>query len=292
MEKRKLTFIEKLSAYHLMTNFIVFWTLILINIVAFIIYAAFPAINQNEVWSNVFIAIFTGLFATIIGNGAEMYIAYRNEERGEFLEDIYSFGIEALSQRKDIVLQDALKKCKNTIWISGYRLILTDRLKGDFAAAVKKGADTDVVVCPPWMQAFVLTYGNDETVLDNYFRVFHALFEASKIKKTKVQVVFSEKPLFSDTYKIDSKIITGPYLHNRDDEFNRIMAKDFFTYVVGPEKPLFSLMEDEFLTLREEAVEVIDHMKFEEIYKQYETEGSRMSEQEKIALLRKAVVKK
>lgn len=289
MKKDKLTFTEKIRAYHMVPNFVISLLLFEINILALVLYIIFPAIRNSEIWSNIFIAVITGLLATILGTASEIFIEFKNNERGELLEDIYSFGIEGLSRDKGRVLEEELKKCRRLIWISGYRLILTERIRDKFAEAVNRGADVEVVVCPPWFVGFTLVYGNDEEVMDNYFKVFYTLREASSNRGTKLNIYFSEKPLFSDTYRIDNRIVTGPYLHNEDTEFNRIMAKDFFTYIVSPERPLHKLIEDEYITLRNEAVEELCLDKFDECWQIFLQDGNKMTEKEKMELMRRAV---
>ncbi len=274
-----------------MPNLVISCFLIITNILSLVLYVIFPAIRNSEIWSNVFIAVITGLVATILGTVSEIYIEFKNNERGALLEDIYSFGIKGLSLEKGEVIKEELKRCRRLIWISGYRLILTERIKDNFAEAVKKGADVEIVVCPPWLDGFKLVYGTNEKIIDNYYQVFHAIREAAKEKENVVRVYFTEKPLFSDTYRIDNEIITGPYLHNRDEEFNRIMAKDFFTYIVASDSPLYKLIENEFLTTRDEAVQMLSWIKFDEIWEKYSSYTDKASEHEKIDWMKSAIYK-
>ena len=236
-----------------------------------------------------FLAVITGLVATILGTVSEIYIELKNNERGELLEDIYSFGIEGLSLQKREVLNGELEHCHNLIWISGYRLILTADIKDSFAEAVRKGANVEVVICPPWLDGFKLVYGTDEEIIDNYYQVFHVLREASGESEASVKVYFTEKPLFSDTYRIDDTIVTGPYLHNRDAEFHRITAKDFFTYLVAHDSPLYKLIENEFLTTELESVEELSWSKFDQIWETYSSGKDTATENEKIEWMKMAV---
>lgn len=88
------------------------------------------------------------------------------------------------------------------------------------------------------------------------------------------------KPLFSDTYKVDQTIVTGPYLHNKDKKYKRIMAKDFFSYILVRESPLYGLIKSEYETLRDEAEEELNWQKFAEVYQLME--ASDWNEREKI----------
>ena len=71
------------------------------------------------------------------------------------------------------------------------------------------------------------------------------------------EVRFTKKPLFSDTYKVDMNIITGPYMHNHDEEHHRITANDFFTYDLIKKSHLYNLVKNEYLTLWNEADETL-----------------------------------
>ena len=289
MKKNKLSFLQKIQAYHMTSNLVIAYILLTVNLLALLLYVIFPEIRENDICNNIFVAIITGLFATILSTGSEIFIEFKNNERGEFLEDIYSFGIMGLSQEKGKVLENELAKCRRLIWISGYRLILTDRLKEKFADAVKAGVNVQIVVCPPWLSGFQMVYGKDETVMDNYFRVFHALREATKRVGSDLTIRFTEKPLFSDTYRVDERIITGPYLHNKDDKFHRIMANDFFTYIVKEESPLHRLVEDEYYTVYEEAVSELNLEKFDRIWEEtYAGASGEMTEEEKMDLMKGA----
>jgi len=288
--RKKLSFFEKLKAYHLTPNFFIMLILIGLSIGAFFIYFFVKGVSESGLWSNLFIALFTGFFVSILDMAAGIFIEIKNNERGEALEDIYSFGIEDLSTKKGDVLLEQLTSCKKEIWISGYRLILTNRLRDMFALPVEKGANCKVIVCPPWTDAFKLVYGEDK-VIGNYFEVFNALHKASLESGAEVKVYFVAKPLFSDTYKIDDKLISGPYLHNRDEKYNRIMASDFFTYIVGKDKPLYSLLEKEFATLESEVVWEINWEKFEHAYEKYAEAAAAIAEEERIEIFMKAIEK-
>ncbi|MBW4840442.1 MAG: hypothetical protein KZY74_13695 [Paenibacillaceae bacterium] len=43
--------------------------------------------------------------------------------------------------------------------------------------------------------------------------------------------------------------MTGPYMHNRDEDDHRITANDFFTYNLIKKSRLYNLVENEYMTL-------------------------------------------
>ena len=200
---------------------------------------------------------------------AELYVQYKTHENDQFLEDIHIFGIANLNNDKESLLREFLADCDKTIWISGYRLIMTNHLKSDIAQAVKRGAVVTTLVCPPWCEGFQLVYGKNEKVMDNYFEVFHAISAARTDKSKDFPVLFTKKPLFSDTYKVDQRLVTGPYMHNKDDEYHRIMAKDFFSYNLVKKSKLYDLVESEYRVLCAESYLKLNWDRFDEAYRQY-----------------------
>lgn len=290
--KTKISIWEKLKAFHLKNNVVVLVILIGIFLISLFAYLQ-PELREDEVLSNIALALFTSLLATIFAMSAEIYVTYKNALREKIFEDIHVFGIGSLNFQKDELLKKMLQMCDKEIWISGYRLILTNNIKADIANAIKRGASVKIVVCPPWSKAFQLVYGTHEKVIDNYYTVFHAIYEVVKeyeLKNSDYRVYFIEKPIFSDTYKVDQNLVTGPYLHNKDKEYNRLMAKDFFSYILVHESPLYCLVKEEYMTLMEEAEEELDWIKFDAAYKEmYQND---YNEYEKTECLRKACIQR
>ncbi len=283
---KKLSVWEKIKAYRLKNNVYVLIFVFVIFIASLILYFQ-PFCQDSPVWSNIALALFTSLLATIFAMCAEIIVQYKTHENDAFLEDIHTFGIANLNIDKEELLKDLLQECDRTIWISGYRLILTKKIKGDIAKAIERGAEVTALLCPPWSQGFKLVYGENEKVMDNYFEVFHAIRKAGKGRRT-YNIFFTDKPLFSDTYKIDQKLVTGPYMHNRDEEYHHIMAKDFFSYNLVKNSKLYNLIEDEYLNLCEESVLMLDWDKFAKAYEDWNSGDYR--EEEKRKILRDACV--
>ncbi len=264
----KLSFWNKIKAYRLRNNVIVLMFLSAVFATSIIVYFQ-PALHGNELISEVALAFFTSLLATIFAMCAELYVQYKTHENDQFLEDIHIFGIANLNNDKESLLREFLADCDKTIWISGYRLIMTNHLKSDIAQAVKRGAVVTTLVCPPWCEGFQLVYGKNEKVMDNYFEVFHAISAARTDKSKDFPVLFTKKPLFSDTYKVDQRLVTGPYMHNKDDEYHRIMAKDFFSYNLVKKSKLYDLVESEYRVLCAESYLKLNWDRFDEAYRQY-----------------------
>lgn len=292
--KPKLSFREKLEAYHLKNTVYVIILLAVITIISILIYME-PSFRSNDVIANIALAVFTSLLASIVAITAEVYVAFRASENDRFLEDIHTFGIANLNRNKEEALRELLQDCDKEIWVSGYRLIMTANLKEDIAASIiNHGVKVKLLVCPPWETAYQLVYGEDK-VMDNYFKVFYALYKAEKeYAKDKeehlVEIRFISKPIFSDTYRVDQRLISGPYMHNKDKYSNKITAKDFFSYNLVKKSPLYDLVDGEFRTLWDEAENVVDLNGFDAVYNKYATED--LTEAGKKELLREISVKR
>ena len=125
--------------------------------------------------------------------------------------------------------------------------------------------------------------------MDNYLACFDTINEGRLThpqKQDGFRVLFVKKPLFSDTYRIDQNLVTGPYMHNTDREFHRMMAKDFFCYNIVRKSELYDIVTGEFETLIADATEELDWDAFTKIREQIESGDYR--EQEKIEMFRKA----
>jgi hypothetical protein len=283
----KLSLWEKIKAYHLKNNCIVLIVLCLIFLISFLVYLQ-PKWRNNDVIANIALACFTSLLATILAMCAEIYVQFKSSENDQFLEDIHTFGIANLNKNKEVLLRELLQDCDKEFWISGYRLILTRNLRPEIESIVKRGVKIKALLCPPWTEAFRLVYGEREKVMDNYFEVLHVIRvnQMSTTETTDYDIRFIEKPLFSDTYKVDMHLVSGPYMHNRDQKYNRIMAKDFFSYNLIKKSELYTIVETEYLTLMDEASLVLDWEKFDSAYQKLCEEDLR--ESEKMELLKSA----
>ena len=89
-------------------------------------------------------------------------------------------------------------------------------------------------------------------------------------------------PLFSDTYKVDQHLITGPYLHNKTLFDGRITANDFFTYDINRKSRLYELVEAENKTLWDEATLQLNWERFAKAYRDIRSGDYRESEKVKL----------
>lgn len=287
--KHDLSPVEKIRAYKLGPQTQVTVLLMIASLAALVLYC-FPACRSHEILSGLILAFFTSCFVAVLTLGASIFSEFKNRESETFLEDMRFFGIGELSRDKRTLLTDLLSGCKKAIWISGYRLILSSELRNEFAAAVRRGARLTAVICPPWSEAYRLVYGSDDYEIDNYFNLFKTIYDAIPDRNdlSRYEVLFIEKPLFSDTYRFDRALITGPYMHNKDNKYGRITARDFFSYSINRKSELFKYVKTEYETLGYEASQRLDWEKFELSYALYSSK--KLSEAEKEALFREACV--
>lgn len=285
---KRLSVWAQMKAYKLRVQF---WIALLMFVLFVLSLAAYqiPEFRENEIISNILLALFTSLLVTVFTMAADIIVSYHEHKNDQYLQDIYQFGISTFHRDKKAVLQQLLADCDKTIWISGYRLILTRAIRKDIAEAIRRGANVTAVICPPWAEGFKLVYGENEKVMDNYLACFDTINEGRLMhpeRKNGFRVLFVKKPLFSDTYRIDQNLVTGPYMHNTDKEFHRMMAKDFFCYNIVRKSELYDIVTGEFETLMADADEELDWDRFTEIREKIESGDFR--EQEKIEMFRTA----
>lgn len=293
--KPELSFRKKLEAYHLSQQVVVITVLVLVTIASAAVYMI-PDVRKNEIAANLLLAVFTSLMASIVAITVETYVSYKAAEKDEFIEDLHTFGIARLNHNKEEALRKLLFTCDKELWISGYRLIMTANLRHDIAAAIEHhGVNVRILVCPPWSEAFHLIYDEDK-VMDHYFEIAHTLYRAQQHyyqqtgdrHKAKIEFRTVRRPIFNDTYKVDTRFVTGPYMHNKDKDNKKITAKDFFSYDVMERSTFYTLVKDEFEGLWMEADSVLDLAALEEQYQQYR--NSDCNDREKQQLFRAALL--
>ena len=290
--KKKNSIWFKIKAYKLTTQI---WVTIVMTIIFAVSLGTYfvPAIRHDEVMSNIMLALFTSLLVTIFTLISDIFVSYKEHKNDEYLEDMKSYGIARLHRNKKEALQNMLSDCDSMIWISGYRLILTRELIPDLTEAMRRGAKVRAVICPPWFDAYSMVYKDGGKVMDNYYEVFNSLNQIRNELKEEpmhVEVFFVNKPIFSDTYRVDQNLITGAYMHNVDAKYHRLMAKDFFSYEIVKKSDLYEAVFDEFTTLCVEAVEILDWTNMESTYARFESED--WNEAQKIEEFHKLCVPK
>ncbi|EOS53591.1 hypothetical protein [Paenibacillus barengoltzii] len=279
---------QKLQAYKLHNN--VYVVIMLAVSVAGSILIYVSPLRESRFVPELALACATSLLASIFQLVSDIYVKYKNLENDKLLEGIHEFGINDLHFNKQQLLEHLLKSCDREVWVSGYRLILTSKIAPSLSQAIKQGANLKLLISPPWMDGFKLVYGESDRVIDNYCKVFSAIAKACREAGRPVEEVcevrFTQKPLFSDTYKVDLHIVTGPYMHNRDEDDHRITANDFFTYNLIKKSRLYNLVENEYMTLWEEADSVLVWEAYAKASEQIRIQDLR--EKEKIELMQEA----
>ena len=284
---------ERLKAYKLDAQVRILVLLSIVCVMSAVVLFAFPIVREYEVSKELMLALFTSLLVSVFTIAVQITVDFNNRKNDEYLEDLRKFGIGGLCSEETItkknLLIQYLDECDRCIWISGYRLILTWNIHKEICEAIKKRVEVKVLVCPPWTKAFQTVY-EEEYIMDNYYRFFYAVYKAAKAAGCldDARVVFVDKPLFNDTYRIDQRLVTGPYMHNRDEEYHRMMANDFFAYDLIRKTKLYDKMNNEYLTLFGEAKEELDWELFAQIYEN-EYEGKDLTDEQKIIIFRKAL---
>ncbi len=256
----KKSFWGIINQYHLFGNLIFMLFLFVFTVIAVLTWLTSPNAIVNELG----IAFATSLMASFFCLISDTIVKYRDSKNDEYVSSLKGFGIESLHFHKDILLEGLIPKSNHELWISGYRLIMTSR--GDFLNAIEtackrnRGYQVRVLLIPYWTESFAKIYGT-ERVCDNYALVFDLLQRCRKEYGTDAEVRFADKPIFSDTYKVDDRIITGPYLHCKDKGgMNRkLTAKDFFSLdIIDENKELHRLMLEDFLSVWDSAKTKLD----------------------------------
>lgn len=279
---------QKLQAYKLQNNVYAVLMLAASVLGSMLIYVS--PLREIRFVPELTLACATSLLASIFALISDIYVKYNNHENDKLLEGIHEFGISDLHFNKQLLLEHLLKTCDKEVWVSGYRLILTSKISASLSQSIKQGAVIKILISPPWLDGYKLVYGEYDRIIDNYCKVFSAIAKACREVDRPVEqfceVRFTKKPLFSDTYKVDLHIVTGPYMHNRDEDNHRITANDFFTYNLIRKSRLYQMVENEYLTLWEEADSLLVWDNYAKAYEQIRTNDLR--EKEKIELLKAA----
>ena len=248
----RLSFWEKIKARHLESDVYAITAFTVVFIVSTWLYYYHPI--NSELFGEFQLAVSTSLLATIFISCVDFYTKYHSFEKAEFIENLYKFGIRNLYFSKQDVLTRHIDQAQKTIWISGYRLILTERVAENLHYARKRGVDIKMLLCPPWAYAHELVYPDVEETVNRYIRLMSMISDHDDEGAGDVSIRFTMKPLFNDTYRCDDVIITSPYMHNRDLTYRVMTAADFFTYEVERDSKLFELLDSEYTVLYEDAM--------------------------------------
>ncbi len=258
LDPRKQTFAHYIEQYRLGSN--IFFGVLLLVITG--IFIALWLFSEDGIMHELSLAIATSLMASVLCLLSDTYLKIRESKNDSYINSLKSYGIENLQFNKNELLESIIPHCRKEIWISGCRLVMTSKtsFRQALATACRRSRKLHIklLATPPWAEAYQLIYGQED-VSKNYLKVLKELVVCKEKYDLDFEVRFSKKPLFSDTYKVDDRFITGPYLHCVDKYNNRITAKDFFSLdITSPETALYKVFYEDYMTLWEEAYEVMD----------------------------------
>ncbi len=98
----------------------------------------------------------------------------------------------------------------------------------------------------------------------------------------------TEKPIFNDTYKVDDRFVTGPYLHCVSKNNQKITAKDFFSLDINdPRKELYGIISKDYCAVWDTAGYILNCRSF---YEACCAEGDKIREytsEQKLAFIRR-----
>lgn len=259
----KVGFWQTIKQYRLTGN-LLFLVMLLLFAVASVLTWVF---SDGGAWRELSIAFATSLIASALCLMSDTALKYRDSKNDEYINNLKSFGIENLQFHKDALLETLIPKCRNEIWITGYRLIMTGKkpFRQALCQACRRthGLRVLVLTVPPWSETFRRVYG-DEDVSENYLNIFSDLCACVAQYGTQLQIRFTDKPIFNDTYKVDDRFITSPYLHCLDERAGRITAKDFFSLDINdPHKRLYDLIYRDYMSVWEESSSELDIQAFQ-----------------------------
>lgn len=285
MMRTKLQIIQQ---YRLTGNFVFLLLLIMLTVIFLVVWLL---TSGGGVFHDLSIAFSTSLLASVLCLFSDSILKYRESKNDEYINTLKSFGIENLQFHKDELLEFIIPKCSDQIWISGYRLIMT--AKASFLDALTAacrnhpGISIKVLTVAPWSETFRLVYG-DEDVTDNYLKVFYTLCDCIKKYNVHLEIRMTEKPIFNDTYRVDDRFITGPYLHCMNQKNQKITAKDFFSLDINDSrKELFSIISKDYLAVWDSALLEIDCIGFYDACRNGKGDIYGYNKDEKIDLLKK-----
>ena len=249
---------QVLNQYRLTGNFLFLLFLTVFSVV-FVMAWLF---TDGGILHELSIAFATSLIASALCLLSDTLLKYRESQNDTYINNLKSFGIENLRFHKDELLELLIPKCRNEIWITGYRLIMTGKksFRKAMCAACEQtqGLKIRILVVPPWSQTYQLIYGKED-VTENYMKIFLDLSKCVQRYGTNLEIRFTDKPVFNDTYKVDDRFITSPYLHCRSQKSGKITAKDFFSLdIKDPQKELYNLIYKDYMGVWEESGEKLD----------------------------------
>ena len=284
-DPQKTSFFQYIRQYRLGNN-IFFGTFLLLVTLVFI---AMWLLSDDGVMHELSLAIATSLMASVLCLASDTFLKIRESKNDNYINTLKSYGIENLQFNKNELLESIIPQCRREIWITGCRLVMTSKssFRNALMTACKRSRKMSIklLATPPWTATYQSIYGKEDVTI-NYLKVLKDLIYCVEHYKLDLKVRFSEKPLFSDTYKVDDRFITGPYLHCADKYNHRITAKDFFSMdITNKESELYKIFYNDYMTVWAEAAAQVDISMLAEKLAQVE-DLQKLDEQQRTQLLR------
>ncbi len=291
LQPSKGSLLQYIDQYRLGSN-IFFSVLLIVFTVAFLFAWLY---SEDGIFHEFALAVATSLMASLLCLMSDTFLKIRESKNDTYITKLKSFGIDNLQFNKNEILESVIPNCRHEIWISGCRLIMTSKasFRQAMVTACRRSRQMHIklLASPPWSAAYQLIYGQ-EPVCINYIKILQDLLECTRQYGLVLEVHFSEKPLFSDTYKVDDRFITGPYLNCADKYNHRITAKDFFSLdITDPEKELYQIIYNDYMTLWDESPEMLDLDKFAGALAAA-GDVTKCTERERMALLQNCCIKR
>ncbi|MDD7319266.1 MAG: hypothetical protein PUG74_11440 [Prevotellaceae bacterium] len=248
----KTSFLQIVRQYGLNRELSMLFLILTLSIVFLILWMKSSEQLSKELW----LAIFTSLGASLITLGTDSVLKYFQSKNDEHISALTTFGIDNISFNKDEVLETIIPRAKHELWISGYRLIMTTKnnFKDAIRRAAKNGKNSNfrirVLLVSIYSNSFAYVYdGEVERTKANYESLYKLLCEIKTDYNIEIEVRFTIRPIFNDTYKVDDRFITSPFLHSVEKN-ERITAKDFYSIDVSDHNSLlYKRIESDYETI-------------------------------------------
>ena len=148
-DPKRIPFSRYIQQYHLHSN-IFFGVLLFIFTGVFLTLWLF---SKEDIVHELALAIATSLMASLLCLGSDTFLKIRESKNDKYINTLKSYGIGNLQFNKNELLEDLIPRCRNEIWISGYRLVMTG--KSSFRRALvtacrySRGLSIKLLVAPP-----------------------------------------------------------------------------------------------------------------------------------------------
>ncbi len=266
--------LQRLISTHTLSAFAIAGILIALTVFSAI---AYLCNGLGEEAGELMLAFTTSLLVSavcLIIDAVSQYKLARNEK---YLTDMRKFGIDGLNFDKQLLLIEHIHNAHDTIWLSGCRHILNSSIAAYLQRAISKGMHMRVLSSPPWSEAYRLIYDDAESTINNYIKLFRMTLICDADNRCsdvidRCEFRFSDKPFFSDIYRIDDTIITSAFSYYGEkrgshlDGKTEATARDFFTMVTHDGSKLFNNMYEEYITLWNSCELKLDNEKFIKLF--------------------------